>query len=175
MNDTSDARSSPARLWLGTLVFVVFVPGSVLVYVPYALTGWEVGPPLLGLAFLRWLGGLAILVGLPVFADFLWRFVREGRGTPAPVAPPTELVATGGFRHVRNPGYVAVLALIAGQALLFGSRALLLYAALVWLAFHLFVVLREEPSLRRRFGASYAEYCREVPRWIPRLRGARRP
>ena len=81
-------------------------------------------------------------------------------------------IRRGVFRSVRNPGYVAVLAMIAGQALIFGSATLLGYTAAVALAFHLFVVLYEEPHLRRKFGSNYQDYCRRVPRWLPRRRAA---
>ncbi len=167
---TSEPRS---LLWptLGTLVFVILAPGSVVVLLPYLISDWTVADPFLGLGFVRWIGALLVLLGLPVFLDFLVRFVRDGRGTPAPIAEPVRLVVTGGFRSVRNPGYVAVLAMIAGQALIFGSTALLGYTAAVALAFHLFVVLYEEPHLRRKFGRDYEGYCRRVPRWLPR-RGA---
>ncbi len=168
---TSEPRS---LLWptLGTLVFVILAPGSVVVLLPYLISHWTVADPFLGLGFVRWIGALLVLLGLPVFLDFLVRFVRDGRGTPAPVAEPERLVVTGGFRSVRNPGYVAVLAMIAGQALIFGSTALLGYTAAVALAFHLFVVLYEEPHLRRKFGGNYEVYCRRVPRWLPRRRTA---
>jgi protein-S-isoprenylcysteine O-methyltransferase Ste14 len=155
---------------LGTLVFVVLVPGTVIGYVPYLLTRWEMGDPLLGLALTRWLGAALLVPAAWVFADFLLRFVREGRGTPAPVAPPKQLVVTGVFRYVRNPGYVGGIGLIVGQALLFGSGWTLLYAAGVWLMFHLFVVVYEEPTLRSQFGESYERYRREVPRWVPKIR-----
>lgn len=160
-------------LWgpaLGTLLFLAVLPAAVLVYVPWALTGWEMRPPLLGWTPLRWLGGALIVGGLPVFADFVVRFVREGRGTPAPVAPPRRLVVRGAFRWSRNPGYLAVLALVAGQGLLLGSWAVLAWAAVLAVGFHLFVVLHEEPDLRRRFGSAYEDYCREVPRWLGRGR-----
>ncbi len=168
---TSEPRS---LLWptLGTVVFVILAPGSVVVLLPYLISHWTVAEPLLGLGFVRWIGALLVLLGLPVFLDFLVRFVRDGRGTPAPVAEPERLVVTGGFRSVRNPGYVAVLAMITGQALIFGSTALLGYTAAVALAFHLFVVLYEEPHLRRKFGGDYEVYCRRVPRWLPRRRTA---
>jgi protein-S-isoprenylcysteine O-methyltransferase Ste14 len=83
------------------------------------------------------------------------------------------LVVTGLYRHVRNPMYLAVLAIVIGQALLLGSAGTLVYAAGLALGFHLFVVLYEEPTLRARFGDQYAAYCRQVPRWRPRLRPAR--
>ncbi len=156
-------------LWpaIGTILFVVCVPGTVVVYLPYLLSRWTVGAPFFGVAMTRWFGLALIVCGLPIFCDFVLRFVREGRGTPAPIAPPRHLVVRGTFRYVRNPGYVAVVSLLVGQALLLGSSALLLYAFAVALAFHGFVVLYEEPTLRRQFGAEYEAYCRAVPRWLP--------
>lgn len=154
---------------LGTLLFTLCVPGTVIVLVPWLLTRWSLAPAFLGTAATRVLGVVVIALATPAFVGFLLRFVREGHGTPAPIAPTRHLVTGGLFRRVRNPGYIAVLSLIAGQALLLGSRALLLYAALLALAFHVFVVLYEEPTLRRTYGAEYDAYCRHVPRWIPRL------
>jgi len=155
---------------VGTILFVALVPGTVVGLVPYRLSRWRLAPPLLGWTATRWIGVGLLLTGLPLFLGFLGRFVREGHGTPAPVAAPERLVVGGAFRHVRNPGYIAVVAMVVGQGLLFGSGAVLVYAAGLALAFHLFVVLYEEPTLRARFGEDYAAYCRRVPRWIPRWR-----
>jgi protein-S-isoprenylcysteine O-methyltransferase Ste14 len=80
------------------------------------------------------------------------------------------LVVTGLYRYVRNPMYVAVLGLILGQALFLGNVRVLEYGLVVWVAFHVFVCLYEEPTLRRTFGAEYEEFCASVPRWVPRLR-----
>jgi protein-S-isoprenylcysteine O-methyltransferase Ste14 len=159
---------------LGTIAFVVAVPGTVVVATPYWLTGWRPGPPLLGSELTRWLGAALIAAGLPLFLDFVVRFVREGLGTPAPIAPTRHLVVGGPYRLVRNPGYVAVLALLIGQALVLGRTSLLVYAAAVAVGFHLFVVLYEEPTLRRSFGPEFETYSRTVPRWIPRLPWSRR-
>jgi protein-S-isoprenylcysteine O-methyltransferase Ste14 len=166
----NDRRSSLLRAALGTLLFTLLVPGTVVGLVPYWLTGHRLAPPLLGVAATRWLGALLFLAGLPVFVGFLLRFVREGRGTPAPVAPTERLVVGGAFRFVRNPGYLGVLALVAGQGLWFGSAAVLAYAAALAVGFHLFVVLYEEPTLSRHFGADYEAYRARVPRWLPRFR-----
>jgi protein-S-isoprenylcysteine O-methyltransferase Ste14 len=157
-------------LWpaIGTVLFVVVVPGTVVGYVPYLLSRWTLDSPFFGVAITRGLGLVLIICALPIFCDFVLRFVREGRGTPAPIAPTQRLVVGGSFRYVRNPGYVAVVSLLVGQALLFGSTAVLLYAFAVTLAFHAFVVLYEEPTLRQQFGAEYEAYCRAVPRWLPR-------
>lgn len=150
---------------LGTLGFVLVVPTTVIGYVPYALTGWVLRPPLFPGA--RVVGITLFLAALPLFIAFNLRFVREGEGTPAPIAPTRHLVVGGPFRHVRNPGYVAVLALVAAQGLYFGSPRVLAYAGVLLVAFHVFVVLYEEPNLRGRFGVEYDAYCRQVPRWIP--------
>ena len=103
---------------------------------------------------------------LPAFL----RFVVEGLGTPAPVAPTERLVVGGAYRHVRNPMYVAVGALIVGQGLLLGQAILLLYAVIFAATVAAFVQGYEEPTLARRFGEQYEAYRREVPRWRPRLR-----
>ena len=153
---------------LGTLAFVLVVPMTVIGYVPYALTRWVLHAPLFPGA--RLVGIALFLVGLPLFVAFNLRFVREGEGTPAPIAPTRRLVVGGPFRYVRNAGYVAVLALVVAQGLFFGSGLVLAYATALFIVFHTFVRLYEEPTLRRQFGSEYDAYCQRVPRWIPRLR-----
>lgn len=107
--------------------------------------------------------------GLPVLLDSFARFALQGLGTPAPIAPPRHLVVTGWYGYVRNPMYVAVVSLILGQGLFFGSVRVLEYGVAVWAVFHLFVLLYEEPALRGKFGAEYGEFCGNVRRWLPRL------
>jgi protein-S-isoprenylcysteine O-methyltransferase Ste14 len=158
------------RAALGTLLFTITVPGTVIGVIPYLLSGWRLATS----AGLRVLGVLLLLLALPLFVSFLLRFVREGVGTPAPIAPTERLVVGGPFDRVRNPGYIGVIGLVLGQALLFGSVALLGYAALLAVIFHVFVLAYEEPTLRRQFGAEYEAYCARVPRWLPRWRSARR-
>jgi protein-S-isoprenylcysteine O-methyltransferase Ste14 len=119
---------------------------------------------------LRVIGGALIAVGLASLVECFLRFALVGLGTPAPVAPPKELVVSGQYRYVRNPMYVAILAILLGESLLLGSAAVLKYAALVWLMFHVWVLIHEEPSLSGKFGQSYANYRRHVRRWLPRLR-----
>lgn len=116
------------------------------------------------LAFPLWAFGLIILLWS------FWNFLVQGRGTPSPTDPPRELVAVGFYRYVRNPMYVGILATIMGHFLWFGSWTLLLYAVVVFIAFHTFVTYYEEPTLKRNFGAGYEEYLRNVPRWLPRIR-----
>jgi protein-S-isoprenylcysteine O-methyltransferase Ste14 len=158
---------------LGTLAFVLVVPTTVIGYVPYALTGWLARPPLFPGA--RVLGIAIFVPALPLFIAFNLRFVFEGEGTPVPIAPTRHLVIGGPFRSVRNPGYVAVFALVTAQGLVFGSVRVLAYAGALLVAFHLFVVLYEEPTLRQRFGSEYDRYCRRVPRWLPHLRRRSHP
>ncbi len=161
---------APHSAVVGTIVFTICVPGTAVVLVPFLLSGWVVQPPLLGTTATRWVGLVLLVVAAPLFFDFVTRFVREGHGTPAPIAPTEHLVVGGPFQRTRNPGYVSVVAMILGQGLLLGSRPVLIYAAAIAVAFHLFVLLYEEPTLRRQFGAEYDDYCRRVPRWVPRLR-----
>ena len=151
-------------------VFTVLVPGSVTVWMPYYfyLSRGRWG----SLAFgSHTLAGIALLVlGT---SGYLWcalDFAFTGRGTPAPIDPPKVLVARGLYRHVRNPMYISVLLVLLGESVLFSSVRLLRYAGIVAVGFHLFVLLYEEPALHNKFGTSYEEYCRIVPRWIPRLR-----
>jgi protein-S-isoprenylcysteine O-methyltransferase Ste14 len=102
-------------------------------------------------------------------ADSFAQFALKGLGTPAPVFPTRHLVITGFYRYVRNPMYVAVVAVIIGQGLIFGNMRVLAYGALIWLGFHVFVVAYEEPTLQATFGSEYERFRAGVPRWIPRL------
>ena len=114
------------------------------------------------------IGVAAIVVGVGVLLLAFVRFVLEGSGTPAPVAPTAHLVVGGLYRYVRNPMYLAVEAIILGQALVLGKLSLLWYGLMVMTAFVVFVRGYEEPALTRRFGASYETYRRAVPAWWPR-------
>ena len=96
-----------------------------------------------------------------------WDFTFRGRGTPLPTDPPRELVVSGLYRHVRNPIYVSVILILLGHFLWFGYWSLLVYAGLAFVGTHLFVILYEEPGLRKRFGAAYEDYLSKVPRWFP--------
>ncbi len=160
---------------LGTAAFFLIAPGTVAVYVPWRITRWRFGTPLVGIPLARAAGVLLLAAGLPVLLDSFARFALDGLGTPAPVAPTERLVVSGFYRYVRNPMYVAVTTVILGQALLFGSVALLEYGAAVWLAFHGFVLLDEEPVLRSSYGAEFERVVAGVPRWLPRLRAWKGP
>ena len=151
---------------LGSALFFVAAPCVVAGLIPWWLSR-ELWPPFLSLELTRAVGAVLIVAGLPGILDSFARFAREGLGTPAPIAPTRHLVVSGLYRYVRNPMYVGVVAVIAGQAILFADWRVLLYAALVWLACHLFVVAYEEPTLSRTFGAEYEAFRAHVPRWIP--------
>ena len=154
---------------LGSALFFVVAPFVLAGLIPWQMTVWEFRPAFLGLEVTRAIGVLLILIGLPGLVDSFARFALQGLGTPAPVAPTKNLVVTGLYRYVRNPIYLAVVAIILGQAMLFGDWRLVLFGAVLWLAFHLFVLAYEEPTLQETFGAEYEAYRANVPRWVPRV------
>jgi protein-S-isoprenylcysteine O-methyltransferase Ste14 len=155
------------RAAAGTLVFLAVAPGIVGGVVPWLLTGWRsAGSP----TWLRSIGWALLGSGVAVVLEAFARYVIEGIGTPAPVAPTEKLVLGGVYRYVRNPMYLAVGAVILGQGAVLGRVVLVAYvvvfAAIVWSFVHSY----EEPTLRRRFGADYEAYLRTVPGWRPRLK-----
>lgn len=157
-----------SRAAVGSLAFLVLEPGTVAVLGSW-LTGWVVREAPWPAASLRVLSAVLVFLGAAALLHAFGRFVLEGLGTPAPVAPPERLVVGGLYRHVRNPMYVAVLAAIIGQALVLGQPGLLLYAAVVGAAMVAFVQGYEQPTLAERFGVDYEAYRRAVPAWLPRL------
>lgn len=154
---------------VGSAVFFVFAPFTLAGIVPWSITGWQLLPPFLDLELTRGFGAVLIFAGVPGLVDAFARFALQGLGTPAPIAPPRNLVVTGLYRFVRNPIYVAVVAIVLGQALLMGDWRLIVYGALLWLGFHVFVVAYEEPTLQQTFGSEYEAFRAAVPRWIPRM------
>jgi len=149
-----------------TAVFFVLAPGTMAGLVPWLITGWD--RPSGGVGVLDVVGVALVLAGAAVVVTCFVRFVREGRGTPAPVAPTETLVVGGLYRYLRNPMYVGVASAIAGQALLFRSLGVTVWLALFLFAVVSFVKGYEEPQLAEQFGASYQRYRREVPGWWPR-------
>ena len=152
---------------LKTLLFTLVIPGSVTVLVPYLLlssgAAAQPGVP----RGVRLVGAILIALGASLYGRCAWDFTFVGGGTPGAWDQPKVFVATGLYRFVRNPMYVGVCLILIGEAIAFGSRKLLAYAAVVWSIFHMFVVFYEEPTLARKFGETYENYCRTVPRWIP--------
>jgi protein-S-isoprenylcysteine O-methyltransferase Ste14 len=163
-----DTRRARGRAAWRSLLFLLVAPGTVAGLLPWLITGWR------GLSLDGWRGAAAVLgwslvaAGAAVLLHAFALFVLQGLGTPAPIAPTRTLVVTGTYRWVRNPMYLAVTALIAGQALVFGSWALAAYAVVIAATFVAFVHLYEEPTLAGQFGAAYEEYLRTVPGWWPR-------
>ena len=150
-----------------SLFYLIFEAGVFALYIPLALL--RAGPrietgTISVLAIPLWLIG-----SLMILRSF-WDFTLKGRGTPVPSDPPKELVITGFYHYVRNPIYVGVLLIFLGHFLWFGYWALLIYAVFAFIGVHSFVVLYEEPTLKRKFGTSYEDYLKRVPRWIPKFR-----
>jgi protein-S-isoprenylcysteine O-methyltransferase Ste14 len=166
---TEEAVVPKLKAMLGSALFFVAAPVVVAGFVPWWITHWKFRRAFLGVEQTRIIGIVLIIIGALGLLDSFARFAFQGLGTPAPIAPTRNLVVTGLYRYVRNPMYVAVVAVIFGQAVLFGDWRLLLYGAVCWLACHLFVITYEEPTLRRTYAEEYEIYLANVPRWIPRL------
>jgi protein-S-isoprenylcysteine O-methyltransferase Ste14 len=153
---------------LGSATFLVLAPGTVAGIGPWLITGWHRTPTTIPGAVLTVLGILVVTSGVGLLIVQFARFAAQGHGTPAPVAPTDTLVCTGAYRWVRNPMYVAVVAIIIGQSILCASVWLLVYAVVVAATMAAFVRTYEEPTLRARYGSAYEGYTAEVPRWIPK-------
>ncbi len=157
-------------LSLKTAIATVVVPGTACALVPYyILSAVHVSlTPSIGI--LQLVAVLVAAVGLYMIVWVSTAFVRQGKGTPIPIDPPTRLVIIGLYRYLRNPMYVGALLIILAEAAYFGSLWLVIYAAGLWAVLHIFLVVIEEPQLKRRFGADYEQYLKTVPRWFPRIR-----
>jgi protein-S-isoprenylcysteine O-methyltransferase Ste14 len=161
-------KRTPAAF--GATAFFVVAPGFVAGLAPFWCNGWRFSSPAWESLPVRWMGAALIALGLIALVECFARFVHKGHGTPAPPMPTDTLVVSGLYRYVRNPMYVGLFAIAAGQGLLFGNVATLIYAAGIWIAFTVFVQMYEEPTLRRKYGTEYFLYCANVRRWWPRLR-----
>jgi protein-S-isoprenylcysteine O-methyltransferase Ste14 len=165
----STTRSTSA-LWAKSLLNAVLFFGIFMILLPW-LTHTLLPRELPFPSILRiWIAGLLAIGGVTAWVTCLDTFSRKGRGTPLPADAPRKLVTTGLFRHVRNPIMAGEIAVIWAEALYFASLGITLYAAAISLLAHVMVVHVEEPELRDRFGDSFTEYCRTVPRWFPRFR-----
>jgi protein-S-isoprenylcysteine O-methyltransferase Ste14 len=146
------------------LLAVLLLPGMVAGLIPaLLLADADLAPWPLAL-----LGAALLVLGLFMIAWTVTLFARKGRGTLAPWDETSRLVVTGPYRHVRNPMISGVLAVLLGEAALFGSWAVLGWFAFVFALNAVYFPLVEEPGLRDRFGAEYDEYAARTPRWIPR-------
>ena len=160
-------RGRDALLLLEAIVFTIVVPGTGTIWLPRDVLGlwgavWPSPWTVWHVAAL-----VMMMMGFAVYARCVWDFAARGRGIPAPIDHPKQLVVTGLYRYVRNPMYVGVLLVMLGEALFFRSLALLGYT-LIWFAIvHTVILVYEEPNLRRKFGHSYDGYAASVGRWIP--------
>ena len=156
-------REVSMLLFLKNLLFTIMVPGTVAIAIPV----FAFSHPAAEVSLNSAAGALLLLIGTSIYLWCLWDFASFGRGTPAPIDPPKQLVMRGLYRYTRNPMYVGVLLVIFGWAVLFESLDLAIYGLAVATCFHLFVVFYEEPHLKRVFGQSYEQYCSRVSRWLP--------
>jgi protein-S-isoprenylcysteine O-methyltransferase Ste14 len=160
--------ASIRRSVIVSLLFGAFGgPGIVIVYLPFWITRFRV--PADEPVWQMILAGALILLGVAPGIESARRFIYAGRGTLMPTVPTEHLVVSGFYRYVRNPMYTGVLFALAGEAILFESRSLVVYIAIVWLIVHLFVCFYEEPTLTRTYPEEYRRYKQHVPRWLPRL------
>ncbi len=151
-------------LLIRNLAFTVVVPGLGSLWIPWWILtrGGATPNPA------AWPAAGFIAAGATLYFSCLWVFATVGQGTPGPWDAPRCFVAVGQYAWVRNPIYIAALLVVVGEAWLFQSLPVLIYAAALALGFQLLVVGYEEPTLRHRFGADYEAYRQRVPRWIPR-------
>jgi protein-S-isoprenylcysteine O-methyltransferase Ste14 len=152
------------RLFVRNALFTLVVPGAGAVYLPWWILS-RFDPTARPTV---WPAVAVIALGAGLYLWCAWAFAAVGRGTPGPWDPPRGVVATGPYGWVRNPIYLSALLVVLGEALLFLSLSLLVYAACMAILFHLFIIGYEEPTLRRRFGDAYVDYGRRVRRWMPR-------
>jgi protein-S-isoprenylcysteine O-methyltransferase Ste14 len=151
------------------ILFTMFVPGTVAVYIPLRLVASRGVPPPAEWNTTQVAALLPLLLGTGIYFWCVWHFAVSGRGTPAPIDAPKRLVVQGLYRYVRNPMYVGVLLVIVGWTVFFWSSAILIYGLGVGMLVHVFVVLVEEPMLEQQFGQAYMSYREAVGRWLPRM------
>jgi protein-S-isoprenylcysteine O-methyltransferase Ste14 len=163
--------ANPAARWAATVASLV-VGAAFLALWFWLLPSWlGFQVDLAGVGRWRWITAVPSVLGFAVALRCIWDFGWTGRGTPAPFVPPQKLVVVGFYRYVRNPMYVGFFVGWLSLWVVFGrsSRAALIVALVAVVGVALFVQLYEEPKLRKMFGADYEEYCRNVPRWFPRM------
>ena len=150
-----------------SLLYLIVEAGLFALYIP--LTFLRTGSRI-EIGVISFLAIPVWLIGTLMVLWCFWDFTFKGRGTPAPIDPPKELVITGFYRYVRNPIYIGALLIFLGHFLWFGYVALLIYTVFAFIGVHAFVVWYEEQTLKKKFGAAYDDYCKQVPRWIPKFK-----
>ena len=159
-----------SSVWLAvrSVIWAIVFPGMVAGYIPWRFFG--IGGATIDLTSPAHAFGLAcITAGASMLAWCIFEFARRGRGTLSVFDPTRRLVVRGLYRYVRNPMYLSVTMIVLGEAVVAGSKPLVIYWAVFFAAANVFVITYEEPDLRRKFGASYDQYTRRVGRWIPSL------
>ena len=156
-------------LALRAVFYTVVIPGSVTVGVPFLLARDRLATVLATWGPAQTAGLIPVLLGAAILLWCIWDFATAGRGTLAPIDPPTALVVRSLYRYVRNPMYLGALLMLAGEAFALRSTAIVWWGAAWFALVNLMVLFYEEPTLTRRFGDAYREYRRTVGRWIPRL------
>ncbi len=162
-----NAEKRMLSLYLRNLFFTLLQPGVVAGLIPYMILSEKIHAVMGRSWQLPQYAGMAILcLGLILLLSCILRFAQEGGGTLSPADPTKKLVIGGPYGYSRNPMYLGVLLILAGEAIFFQSVLLWIYTLFVWLVFYVFVVFREEPRLKRDFGENYHRYIRHVRRWI---------
>jgi len=154
-------------LILRNLFFTIIHPGLVAGLIPYWILGVKINYVFTQhFQFYHYLGILVFITGLVILLSCIINFVVKGRGTLSPLDPTKRLVITGLYKYSRNPMYVGVMLILIGEAIFFQSLSLLIYLVVIFLAFNIFILVHEEPRLRKDFGEEYNRYCQIVRRWI---------
>jgi len=156
-------------LFIRNLIFTILQPGVVAGLIPYWILGDQVGylfnKQLLNPG-LHYFGLVVFLIGLVIMIGCIMNFALKGRGTLSPLDPTQKLVISGPYKWSRNPMYVGVVLMLIGEAVFFLSFELGTYALFIFILFHVFIMLVEEPRLKRDFGEKYGRYCAQVRRWF---------
>lgn len=162
----SREQQSTASLLIRNLIFTVLQPGLVAGLIPFYILGEDVNALAWPWPFHMYAGLLLFAIGLVIMLHCILQFALEGRGTLSPADPTKRLIIRGLYRISRNPMYVGVMMMLTGEAIMTQSPSLWIYSAIIFLAFNLFIMLREEPRLRKDFGKEYMIYCSKVRRWF---------
>lgn len=154
-------------LFIRNLIFTMLQPGLVAGLIPLWITGFSINNIFDQVWQLHhYTGAIVFFIGFVIMLLCIIRFAVKGRGTLSPVDPTKKLVLSGLYHFSRNPMYVGVVLILIGEAIFFQSVALWMYSLFVFITFHMFIILVEEPRLRKDFGEDYKKYCKKVRRWI---------
>lgn len=154
-------------LLLRNLFFTILQPGLVAGLIPFWILGEKVKSTLSQpFQFYHYIGVMLFLIGLVIMLSCIINFAVKGRGTLSPVDPTKLLVISGLYKFSRNPMYVGVMMILIGEAIFYQSVYLWIYLILVYIAFNIFIMLHEEPRLKKDFGEEYSKYCQKVRRWV---------